>query len=143
MRSKTLGLFAAGIAILLVAPAASAFHGSPYSAGGVAVKDGTVYRALVDWTGWYTRSYVVQISELSGASLVNTQFAGVEQNTGGGPAPLFEVFVYHGFDAATAGQAFDIRGQQSIFLVPQGQTMVYTGHYQDYQLLLFVAGPLL
>jgi hypothetical protein len=135
-------LLALGFAMLMLVPAtAMAFHGSAYDAHGTAVgTNGRVYLADVSWS-WGT--YTVKFRDTLNPTLfvVNDAFAGYESNIGGGPIPsTWEIFLYHGRDLATNGDAFEVIGFQQILLLPQLQQMVYVGHYHEYQLQLVVDG---
>ncbi|MCA1813455.1 MAG: hypothetical protein LC624_05840, partial [Halobacteriales archaeon] len=137
--------------LLAVTPAATAFHGSPYTAHGIATRNNQVYTALVDWTGWapvsgqeYNSYYVTLTDPATGVNVVNTHFPGYEQWIYGGPLPSqWELFIYNGLDVPTNGQTFHIAGFQQIqqlYVEPKIQTMLYEGNYQDYTLLLAVDG---
>ncbi|HEV8361785.1 MAG TPA: hypothetical protein VGR28_15150 [Candidatus Thermoplasmatota archaeon] len=136
MRKILLTLALAG---LLTLPAvASAVHGSPYVAKGIAVDaGGNYYLAQVEWTGWWTQSFKVTITDTNAEVVVDAAtFRGYESWTG----PVYlntEFFAYHGWSADPAVD-FDIIGYQIIQINTGLLTMWYTGHYFGYQLSLFV-----
>ena len=131
-------------ALALLAPNALAFHGSAYNAHGTAILGQNVYRADVSWLGWWSSTYTVKLTDVAtGAVAVNTAFPGYEGLVYGGPiGSTWEIFGYNGYDSATGGQVFHIQGLQQIVYTPTLQTMAYVGHYQGYQLVLYVDGNL-
>jgi hypothetical protein len=134
-------LLAAAALAMLTVPVASAFHGSPYVAHGVAVNlAGEAHLVDVSWNGWWQQTYTVRLYDVPGVWIVDHTFLGAEANIGGGPiASVWEIFLYHGF-SIDPSVSFDIRGFQQILLVPQAQQMVYGGNYQDWTLALVVDG---
>jgi hypothetical protein len=132
-------LLTAGLASLLLAPSAAAFHGAPYTAHGTAVLDSDVYLIEVVWGGWYDASYTVTISDPLGALIVDHhRFPGQEGWIGGAYA-LGEFFFYHGW-SLDPSVSFDIQGIQNLVGGFGGirQQMLYVGNYGDYQVVLAV-----
>lgn len=128
-------------ALLLAPSLASAVHGSPYTATGIAVgPDGSVLDAEVRWTGWATQSFVVTLVDATGNVIVDHDtFPGLETWQG----PVYyntEFFQYHGWaNPAVGGSAhFDIRGYQIIQINTGQLWMWYIGNYEDYTLELVV-----
>jgi hypothetical protein len=126
-----------------LAPSAAAFHGAPYSGDGTATDGTRTYIASVVWHGWWRQTYSVTLTDpLTQQVVHHKEFRGTEANAGGWPlASVWEIFLYHGYSLDPA-VSFDIRGFQQILINPQQgqvQTMVYVGHYQQYQLVVAVA----
>jgi hypothetical protein len=126
---------------LMTAPATLAVHGSPYVAKGLAVRGTEVYDATVEWTGWWTRSYVVTLTNTVTGDVAVDQhrFLGQEILLGGACCGG-ELFIYRGLSIDPTVD-FEIGGIQHIFF-QQGypQHMLYTGTYYDYVLTLYVNG---
>jgi hypothetical protein len=134
-----LTLAVVGMSLMTVAPGVLAVHGSPYTAYGIAVRDNMVFDATVHWTGWWTRSYVVTITELTGTDVVGpVGFPGYEQLQGGAYY-WGEFFWYHGYSLDPTHD-FDITGIQTINFNTGAQHMLYTGNYGPYELVLIVDG---
>jgi len=125
-------------ATLTIAPSAMAVHGSPYTAKGLAIDaEGDVHTAIVEWTGWWTRTFKVTITDMTTNQVeVSAEFRGYE--TWNGPVAFnTEFFAYHGWSLDPA-HSFDITGYQIIQIQTAFVTMGYTGYYGDYELVLFV-----
>lgn len=125
--------------LLMIAPSALAVHGSPYTATGTAIgPDGGVLAAEVSWTGWASRSYVVTLTDATGAVVVDHHtFTGSETWNG----PVYygtEFFWYNGIDTTTNGQFFHLQGIQIIHISTGTLWMYYVGDYGDYTLQLIV-----
>ncbi|HEV8361786.1 MAG TPA: hypothetical protein VGR28_15155 [Candidatus Thermoplasmatota archaeon] len=131
---KTL-MLAAVAAVLVVPSIATAVHGSPYTAKGIAVDPltGAVLEAEVSWTGWWTQTFIVK---LNGVTNLQSEFRGLESWSG----PIYyntEFFSYHGWSADPAVH-FDITGFQIIHIPSGTLTMAYRGTYENYNLVLVV-----
>jgi hypothetical protein len=131
---------ALGLALLTIAPTAMAVHGSPYTAYGIAMLGTEVFDITVQWTGWWTRQYVVTITDqVTGGQLVYDPFAGYETWPWGRVYGNTEILLYHGYSAQNAAH-FDIKGYQTINLQTGVQNMLYVGNYDSYTIMLIVDG---
>ncbi|MCA1812626.1 MAG: hypothetical protein LC624_01590 [Halobacteriales archaeon] len=150
-----LGILAAGLALLMVAPAVVAVHGEAYDAYGTATIGNSVWLAAVHWSGYNgcwggsgpCNMFNVIIKDLSGNLVSTESFPGCWTANG----PVFystELLAYHAWAAASTGSCspgdaahFDITGFQWQEVTNGGQNkalMYYTGTYNAYSLQLVV-----
>jgi len=153
-----LGIVAVGLLLMMPATPVWAVHGSPYVARGIAyisamplpqatpyfapigVPAGQVYVASVEWTGWWTQSYIVRITDEVNPPIVDRTFRGVETwpyGPGNGIYENQEFLWYHGYSLDPSVN-FNVVGFQSSNLQTQHQDMLYTGNYNQYTLVLAV-----
>jgi hypothetical protein len=126
------------LALGMLAPAAMAFHGSAYTARGIATLPGNPvpYLATVSWNGYSDWSFTVHITDAAGAVVADKKFTGDESFTGTGGS-WGEFFQYHGWSTDPAVH-FDITGYVLNLFRPPTANMAYTGAYESYQLTLVV-----
>ena len=128
------------VAALLAAPPALAVHGQPYSAFGTAVQGDEVFLAQVDWSGYWTSMFTVTVLRPDGTVVARDAFPGYGPDAGwaaSGPnAFVAEVLLYRAWNHLYQFEIAGVQAQSPMYPGPAG--MVYVGHYQDYQLQLFV-----
>lgn len=141
---RTILVASALLAMMTIAPMATAVHGSAYTAHGIGIRDGVAYDALVRWTGYWSatgepfQSYSVVLTDASTGDIVlNSGFfpGGWTANCWCYSGTEF-FFPYHGY--STQVGLFNIYGIQTIHIATGSQFMVYAGNYADVTLSLIV-----
>jgi hypothetical protein len=125
------------VAGLLLVPSAVAVHGAPYVARGTATLGNQVFLAEVEWTGYWTRTFEVTLTDpLTNAVVEQKVFRGME--SWNGPVAFgTEFFQYRGWSTDPSVD-FEVSGVQIIFIYAGYTTMLYQGNYHGYELLLYV-----
>lgn len=150
-------ILAGVLTVLLLVPAATAFHGGPYKAKGEArLRDGPTdldpqtYDAVVTYGGFANEYFTVNITDQdTGEIVVHDEFPGVEALNPGIPliTPCIEgdqligmreiIAPYWSHDTAQDVD-FNLFGYQKLDGCQNSQEMRYEGNYNDYELSLTV-----